>query len=204
MGTTKNTIVLAALVSLAACVSAQAVILRWEFTSDESQVKNAMTADGSTNSPGTGEGLIDYDTDTNVMSVRLTWNDTIGDITKLHLHGSADENSSTPRHLVEFLGPPTPELGVNYSGTATNGIFENTFELTTLTQPVFDPIEPEQVIREMESGLTYLNIHTTVFGMGELRGNLGVPRIIPEPSSLLAATGLAGLIATRRRTRRQR
>jgi hypothetical protein len=44
-------------------------------------------------------------------------------------------------------------------------------------------------------GKAYLNIHTSTFGAGEIRGYF---RPVPEPTSLAALIG-AGLIARRRR-----
>lgn len=165
--------------------SASAEVLIWDFLADEQQVRNGPEADGSTNSPGTGTGHIEYDSDSNLLSYTLTWNNLVGDLTKLHLHGPADANESNPRHILEFLGPPA----VPPSLATTSGTLSDSFTLETLIQDGFDPIPPDEIVQTLRSGQAYLNYHTTVFGTGEIRGNVGLP--VPEPgASLLMVCGL--------------
>lgn len=175
--TQRSYLLAAVLLTLSINLTASAEELKWVFSIDEQQVRNGPEADGSTNSPGTGSGIVRYDTDTNMLSYTFNWDNLFGDLTKLHIHGAADADSSNPRHILEIFGPPAiPDELATTSGTVTN-----TFELQTLVQDGFDPIPPAEIIETMEAGLAYLNVHTTVFGMGEIRGNLGVP--VPEPAS---------------------
>jgi hypothetical protein len=46
----------------------------------------------------------------------------------------------------------------------------------------------------MESGKAYVNAHTAVDGTGGIRGNLGLLRVVPEPSSLFAALAACSLM----------
>ena len=53
-------------------------------------------------------------------------------------------------------------------------------------------------VSTLVAGEAYLNVHTTVFGAGEIRGNLGFP--VPEPSShSLIVIGALSLFNLRRR-----
>ncbi len=173
--------------------------LFWIFDINEQSVKNnASEPDGSSNSPGSGFGTVTLDRETNVLSYDFAWADLIGNLTKLHIHGPASANESNPQHIVEIFGPPEvpAELATNAGRVA------DSFELQTLEQAGFDPIDPAYIIDTLVSGQAYLNVHTTVFGMGEIRGNLGLPvsRSIPEPNAcVLLPMGLAWLAAMRRR-----
>ena len=60
---------------------------------------------------------------------------------------------------------------------------EGHFSIDTLVQSGFDPLSPVDIVAVMRDGLAYVNIHTSIFGTGEIRGNLGFP--VPEPSLAL-------------------
>jgi hypothetical protein len=110
------------------------------------------------------------------FSVNVTYNGLQGNANNSHIHGYID--SSTNAGVVQAL---------SHTGD-TMGTISGTWNLpsTTARDNLFN-------------GLTYLNLHSTVFGGGEWRGQL-VP--VPEPS-LLALSGLGcGLLLLRWRRRR--
>lgn len=72
-----------------------------------------------------------YDSATNEMTVRYTWNDLFGDLTKLHIHGPAVANQSNPQHLIETFGPPDIPSSVNLK----SDVWKDIFPLTRLFSP---------------------------------------------------------------------
>jgi hypothetical protein len=95
---------------------------------------------------------------------------------------------------------PSFPLGV------TSGTYNMTFDLTASStyNPAFVTANGGTVasaestlLAGLASGQTYLNIHTTNFGGGEIRGQLAV---VPEPATwILTGAALAGLAAARRK-----
>jgi len=144
----------------------------WDFPIDEAQVKNGPSPDGSTESPGKGRGHLEFDTDSGEILVKITFEGLVGELSKLHVHGPSSPDRSTPRHVLELLGPPAVPERLK----ATKGTFEARFELVALDQEDFPSLPPQQIVEVLTAGRAYLNVHTTVFGMGEIRGNLGPPR----------------------------
>ncbi|MDA8562963.1 CHRD domain-containing protein [Mariniblastus sp.] len=177
--------------------SAQTDPLVWIFDINEQSVRNGPEADGSTNSPGSGFGTVTLDTETNLLSYDFTWSDLFGDLTKLHIHGPASADMSNPQHIVEIFGPPEVPTEL----ATTSGTVSGSFVLQTLEQEGFDPLSPDFITETLTNGQAYLNVHTTVFGMGEIRGNLGTPvtQTVPEPNSFLVfGLGFAALALRRR------
>ena len=148
-------------------------------------------------SPGTGFAEVDVDNIANTMHVHIDFTGLVGTSTASHIHaatplpgsGTAGVATTTPT----FAGFP---LGV------TSGTYDNTLDLTQASSynPAYvtanggTPASAEAaLLAAMAAGTTYLNIHSSVFGGGEIRGFL-LP--VPEPSTaMLAALGLVGLAA---------
>ena len=151
------------------------------------------------NSPGTGATQVDIDTVLHTMRVRTTFTGLVGTTTASHIHaatavpltGTAGVATQTP----SFSGFP---LGV------TSGSMDTTFDMTLASSynPAYISAHggttaqaEADLFQAIADGKAYLNIHSSSFGSGEIRGFL-LP--IPAPSTAMLL-GLAGLAAARRR-----
>jgi hypothetical protein len=152
-------------------------------------------------SPGTGVAQVDWDDVANTMRVRVTFSGLEAGTTASHIHSATavpgTGNAGVATQVPSFTGFP---LGV------TSGSYDNTFDMTLATSynPAFVTANGGTVASAqaalfagLTSGRAYLNIHTSNFPGGEIRGFL---QATPEPSTLwLLGPALLGLIAHRRR-----
>jgi hypothetical protein len=153
-------------------------------------------------SPGTGTALITVDFDLFTMEVQVSFADLVGTTTASHIHcctatpGSGNVGVATV--LPSFTGFP---LGV------TSGTYDHTFDMSLASSwnPAFVTAQGSisnaftALTDAMADGNAYLNIHSTQFPGGEIRGLLFA---VPEPETYaLMGVGLAVLAALTRRRR---
>lgn len=157
------------------------------------------------NSPGTGSAVVTLDTAAHTLGVNVTFSNLLGTTAAAHIHcctalpgvGVAPVATQLPT----FSGFP---LGVT-SGTYTSTfdtLLASTYNPAFLTSNAGSTAAAEAaLLAGMTAGLSYLNIHTSVFPGGEIRGFLA-PVAVPEPASLtILGLGIAGLALVRRRGR---
>jgi hypothetical protein len=157
-------------------------------------------------SPGTGFTQVDFDTTLHTMRVQVTFSGLTGTTSAAHIHSPIPDPPANPlagvaTQLPSFTGFP---LGV------TAGVMDQTFDLTLASSwnPTYitnnggTPASAETAfLSQVAAGKAYLNIHTSTFGGGEIRGFL-TP--VPEPTAVaLLAAGAVGLILGRRALRRK-
>jgi hypothetical protein len=162
-------VVVAAVVMLFGVSTAQAAIQQYEAIMDGLQEVPPNA------SPGSGLVTFDFDTVSNVLTLTSgNYQGLIAPVTAAHIHGPA-----APGNNAGVIIP----LG-HTGGTA--GMLSMSPAVLTMDQ-----------VGWLQGGLLYVNVHTSTFPGGEIRGQI---LLVPTPGAL-AAFGLAALISPRRRRR---
>lgn len=183
----------------AAAVTALAVQSTLAHEAAYSVVLNGPSEAPANASPGTGVGTVTFDLDLVTMRVQTTFSGLTGNVTASHIHaatalpgtGTAGVATQTP----SFTGFPS---GVNA------GTYDHTFDMTLASSYNASFITANggtvsgalnALLFAADGGKAYLNIHSSAFPGGEIRGFL-TP--IPEPTSL-AGLAFAGVLLRRKR-----
>lgn len=153
------------------------------------------------NSPGTGSGRVTLDFDTLSMRVEATFSGLLGTTTASHIHCCTTQPLTGPAGVAtqvpSFSGFP---LGV------TAGSYDHTFDMFDVASynPAFVTANGGTLAGAfaalaggLDGGRAYLNIHSSSFPGGEIRGFL---QPVPEPSTwALLIAGLGAVVWVGRR-----
>ncbi len=191
-----NTLLIGSALALAAASPALAAITVYEavLSGGAEAPPNA--------SPGTGVGIATFDSVANTMHLEITFAGLVGITTASHIHcctaapgtGTAGVATTTPY----FPGFP---IGVS------SGIYDHTFDMLSAGSynPSFVTAHTDVatayafLLAGIADGKAYLNIHTSAYPGGEIRGFLVA---VPEPETyalMLLGLGAIGLASRRRR-----
>ena len=143
------------------------------------------------NSPGTGKALVTIDAVANTMRVQVTFSGLMAGVTNSHIHAStAVAGSGTAG-----VATTTPTF-TGFPSGVTAGAYDNTFNmlLASSYNPVYvtanggTPATAWVALRTaIAAGRSYLNIHSTLFPNGEIRGFLNLCNVnvsIPDAFAL--------------------
>lgn len=143
---------LAALIALAVPQSGQADLFQFNVSLDGSQ---EVPANGSL---GTGTATVLFDNVSGLMTVNGSFSGLTAPVSVAHVHGFA---------------PAGVNAGVQFALTPSGGTSG------TLSGAGF--IGPGDFANVL-AGLTYINVHTSAFPGGEIRGQIANPIAVPEPT----------------------
>ena len=162
---------------------------------------NGASEDPRNDSPATGRTTVLIDDVTNLMTVNATFSGLLGTTTASHIH-CCTLIPFTARAGVATSLPTFPA----FPNDVTAASYTETFDLLSLAtyNTAFitnngGSVESARLafLTGLAEGRAYLNIHTTAFPGGEIRGFLAE---VPEPGSIaLFGLGATGLAALRRR-----
>ncbi len=151
-------------------------------------------------SPGSGTATVTYDDTTHLLTVEVSFSGLEGNVTAAHIHAA----TAVPNAGTAGVATPVPTFP-GFPGGVTSGTYSESFDLTQASSwnPAF--VTAAGSVANAEAALAaalmnetaYLNIHSTSYSTGEIRGFL-VP--VPEPgaAAFLGGLGLIGFGISRR------
>jgi outer membrane autotransporter protein len=143
------------------------------------------------NTPGTGFAIVSLNPTTHEMRVRVVFSGLIGTTTASHLHCCAPQPANVGVATTTPTFPGTP-LGV------TSGAWDRTYDMSQpgAWNPAFITANggttagaEAALLAGVASGQIYFNLHSSVFGGGELRGFLVLNRF--QDNAGMGAQGAA-------------
>ncbi len=153
-------------------------------------------------SSGMGFTTVTIDPTTHMLHVVVSFSGLSGNTTASHIHAA----TPNPFSGTAGVATQTPTFG-GFPLGVTSGTYDNTFDmsLTSTWNPSYVSANggtasgaENAFIQAMVTGRTYLNIHTSVFGGGEIRGFLSAaPETGTTLTLMILALGGLAIAATR-------
>jgi MYXO-CTERM domain-containing protein len=172
-------------------------------------ILDGPSEDPPVNSPGTGTAFLTTDDVLNTLRLQVSFGDLIGGTTVAHIHAP----TAVANGGVAGVATTVPTFPFFPTGV-TSGTYDQTFDmlLASSYNPTFinnnggSPATAQAALfSAIFEGKAYLNIHTTEFGGGEIRGFFQPqPESVPGPLPLLGVGAAFGWSRRLRNRQRQK
>ena len=187
----KNSIHLASVTAIFFAASvAQGAIVQYSAT------LSGASESPPNSSPATGSATFDYDTITHSLTMSINFSGLLGTTTVAHIHGNTAVSGTGTAGVASGLTSWTTGLS---SGTYTNTInllSSGSYSSAYLAANGGTAASAETaLLSAMSIGKAYLNLHSTTYPGGEIRGFINQ---VPAPG-MLALIGMCGVLTGRRR-----
>ena len=125
---------------------------------------------------GTGRFRLQIDANAEEMRYTLAWSRLENPAQQAHIHfGQRFVNGGISVFLCSNLTEPAPPAGTQPCPTTPEGQIEGVIRPSNVIGPAGQGIEPgafRELVRAIAVGHTYVNVHTTRFPGGEIRGQI--------------------------------
>jgi len=187
--------------------------LLWAASVQATQITYTAVLSGAaevppTGSPGTGLAIVNVDTVANLIQINVTFSGLTTNDVAAHIHcctaAPGTGNAGVATTLPAFPGFPTGVTAGSYSSALLSLLDPGSYNPAFVTANGGLAGAEAALLAGLAADKTYLNIHTTAFPGGEIRGFLveAAPTAVPEPATLLLlGTGLVGAGVRRYRRR---
>ena len=133
---------------------------------------------GAVSTPATGDFVATLRENDTVMDYELSYQDLLGDVTQAHIHFGQPSTTGgimvwlcqTPPDFTDPAGL-APTCPGPHDGRVTGTITSANVVGSAASQGIV-ATEFEEMIAAMRNGAGYANVHSRVFGSGEIRGNV--------------------------------
>lgn len=152
--------------AVAACESSTEIDSNLRFAGVLNGAKEKPTAVTTT---ATGQALVVVNS-AGTLSYSVTWTGLTGAPTGAHIHGPADSNS-TAGVLINFTALPAGSFQASPSVMTAAGSSSGNVNVKS-TAVILPTVSGDSLVKLLNAGLLYVNVHTAANAAGEIRTQL--------------------------------